>query len=201
MCRLAALSGLLALSACAAPAPDPDPAPPAALITPEEVEVFHFDPYADPAYPPVMGSITGTQDGSAVAWTTYDFSVGAYDASAWFGRRDGVVALTMTGYPPGDPRSDDGLIRLTARVEGPLAAGTTLAAGRVALIDGGNRDSPRPSGDATLTLDSLSREQAESGYGRISGSFAGALCPPAGMGQPCQQIEGRFDTAVQFDGL
>jgi hypothetical protein len=192
---------VLALALVAACAADPAAPPPEALIMPEPIMVYTPDPYDDPGYPPQMGTITGVQGDRAVAWTTYDFSVGAYDASAWFGVRDDVVRLTMTGYPPGDPRSDDGLLRITGRVDGPLEAGTAVTEGTLALVDARDWDAPRLSGPATITLEALSRDQETSGYGSISGTFSGTLCPPAGMGMPCQLVTGRFSTRVQFDGL
>lgn len=167
---------------------------------PQDVVVGSYDPWSEPGYPPKMGDITADVAGVAKTWATYDFSVGAFDASAWFGSSDGAVTLTVTGYPDDNPRAGRGLLRLQGRLAGPPAAGVAVEDATVAVLDG-DRDWPTLSGTATLRIERLTREAAGGGYGEIGGSFEGALCPPAVMGAPCQQITGRFRTTVQFDGV
>ena len=57
-----------------------------------------------PGYPPKMGEITGTLGGKPVAWETFDYSIGAFDASAqaradWNTR---VISLSLMGTDADD---------------------------------------------------------------------------------------------------
>ena len=57
-------------------------------------------PDPGPGHPPKMGDVTGQLGGQAVAWETYDFSVGAFDGSAWVEHFDGPYKLHLAGYTP-----------------------------------------------------------------------------------------------------
>jgi hypothetical protein len=193
----AALALPLLLAACSIDPGAPDLQDPPPLI------ISGGDPYADPGYPPVMGTVALT-DGSLpeAVWTTYDFSVGAYDASAWFGRPGGgPVTLTITAYPDANPRAENGLVRLVVELPGVPTGPGPLPEGVMALIDGRDWNDPVASGPASVTLTGITREQAESGYGTISGTFTGGFCEEVGDLTECRDLTGRFDTRVQFDGL
>jgi hypothetical protein len=154
--------------------------------------------------PPEMGVIAFSEGGAPErVWTTYDFSVGAYDASAWFGRPGGgPVTLTITGYPDQDPQAEDGLLRLVVELDRLPTGPGDLPEGWLTIVDDGNWDSPVQQSPARVTLDFISREQAESGYGQIRGIFTAGFCYETGNGlAECNGVEGRFATQVQFDSL
>jgi hypothetical protein len=154
-----------------------------------------------------MGSLTASIDGATKVWTAYDFSVGAFDASAWFSRSyaddaaPGETAFTLIGYPDADPRAQDGLFRLALRLDGPPAPSVPVRSAVVEIIDGRDFAAPRLVGTGTATLTRVDLEPGLSGYGDAAGTFSGRLCEPAGAAESCRTVTGSFVTRVQFDGL
>lgn len=158
--------------------------------------------YVAPGAPPKMGSISGTLGGKDVAWETFDYSVGAYDASAWVGFQDGVQTLHLGGRPPGQPRSEVGLIAISGDIAGvrkPGALGNVI----VLIPEGSDRDGPGLSSvgqRAVMQIDKIDAPQvAASGYGAASGTVTARLCPVAGAVGACQEFVAQFSTEVQFD--
>lgn len=171
--------------------------------TPEQVaaaaEVAAYHPPPEPAK---MGSISGQLDGKAVAWETYDFSVGAYDASAWVGFADDVQTLHLRGLPHGQPHSEIGVILISGDILAARKPGA-LANVKVLMPFGRNADGPGLSSmgqTATLQIERIDAPQVkDSGYGKVAGRVTATLCPIAGAKGACQDFIARFDTDVQFD--
>jgi hypothetical protein len=160
----------------------------------------HEDP--GPGYPPKMGRISGTLAGKPVAWETYDFSIGAFDASAWADRDWETKAVTarLTGYKPGDPdemrqrihiRGGFGLALRTGAAEAPL----------VEILRGKDFDGPRLSSKgqrAEVVIDSIG-PKVEGSYSRqVTGRASARLCPVEWLFKSCQDIEVTFDTQMQM---
>lgn len=165
----------------------------------EEIGVFYADPWEDPAYPPRLGSVAAVIDGTAAGWETFDFSVGAFDASAWFMKVDEAVVLTVNGYPDGNPRAEDGLIRIAATFGTAIPAAGTVTQGFVSIVDDRAWDTPRLRGPVTVTVDTIRRDAATSGYGDLTARLAGEIC--AAAGGDCREITGTITTRFQYDGL
>jgi hypothetical protein len=193
------------LVACAAPSIDVTPGTDG-LVMPEEIMVTPFTP--EPGYPPKLGTASLDSAGTVQIFTTFDFSVGAFDASAWFDSRDGVQRFAMTAYPEENPDAEVGLLRVTADLPGGRVAGSEGAPVLVEIWweDRGNGRKLTSAGHpASLVIDRFTPDsESTSGYGQATGRFEATLCP--GMGDPakvtsgadCQEVRGSFDTRVQY---
>ncbi len=156
-----------------------------------------------PGYPPKIGEIGGTLGGQPVAWETFDFSIGAFDASAWFDHVDGIV-LSLVGYLPGEPEGQTGRLLVRARFDGWPAAGQAAAGVTVEIFDF-EMDDPRLTSEgraAELLLDSVAYDDGPgSGYGSAGGVIRAELCGVDGNDSPCRPFEARFQTLLQYSGL
>ena len=155
-----------------------------------------------PGYPPFLGAISGTLGTEAVAWEFFDFSIGAFDASAWVERDyDGKdVELHLFGYPPGQPEDR----RFRVYVEGlfgkSLAPGVAVAP-LVEIYRGADREGPRLTSNgqrAEVVIDSIGPRQENSYLRHITGTVRARLCPKGWLLKSCQDIDLRFDTEVQM---
>lgn len=200
-CPVVFLAAAALLSACGQSAPEP-----ALIEVPEDLGVIGLDPWSDPSYPPRLGTISATIDGTGGVWTTYDFSVGAFDASAWFSRSGETGAapdettLTLVGYPDANPRAEDGLLRVVLRLDGRPAPGIRVTGATIEVIDDADFGEPRLAGTGTGTLTSVTIGEG-SGYGEAAGSFEGRLCSPTASGDTCLAVAGSFATGVQYEGF
>lgn len=157
-----------------------------------------------PGYPPRMGEITGTLGGKDVTWETFDFSVGAFDASAQATRdgESGEVTLRLIGHRPGAPDSR----RMRAVIRGSFGASLRLGAARdpeIAIYRGAEWDGPRLTSEGQtveLVIDSIGPEVSDSYSRRVTGHASARLCPKAWLLKSCQEVVLRFDTDVQIDG-
>lgn len=166
----------------------------------EDIRVF--DPELGPDYPPLMGTMSGTMGGVPVAWETYDFSVGAFDASAWAEADydSGIVGVHIMAYPPGEPETMAGRINATA------AFGRALKTGKgrnveVAIQKGDDIDGPRLSSEgqtAVFVIDSIGPKVEDSYSRRVTGHIEATLCPVDWAEQACQDIVLTFDTDMQM---
>ncbi|MGL6210567.1 MAG: hypothetical protein ACRC14_12140 [Paracoccaceae bacterium] len=157
-------------------------------------------------YPPVMGDVTATVGGTAASWQTYDFSVGAFDASAWVSDTDDKITLRIMAYPAGQPDKMEDRLRIVA--EFPLfpSPGSTPDTVLVEVLAGEDIDGKKLTSGATpvaFTLDTFTRESYA--YGRTTGSFEAVIClkrsEKAKISAKCKPIKGRFDTSIQFDNM
>ena len=144
---------------------------------------------------PVLGTVTGSIGGNAHVWNSYDFSVGAFDASAWIEGR----MLNLIFYPEGLSDAKEGLLH----VEAPLIELSRSAAlagpARVQIVDNAAWDAPRLrdlSGRVVITRFLADQALSESGYGTIAGSILAQLCEATGGG--CVPFVGRFETRLQI---
>lgn len=158
-----------------------------------------------PGYPPKIGVIEGRLGSDPAAWETFDFSVGAFDASAWIDTYDGIV-LKLVGYPPGNPDAETGKLLVTARFAAVPDAGVLLDGAPVTFeIFDRDLDGPRLSSQgraAQLMVDAVAYGSGPgSGYGTLRGRFSAELCPRGGKTGRCQRLEGRFDTTMQYSGI
>ncbi|MFT4149968.1 MAG: hypothetical protein QM656_07190 [Paracoccaceae bacterium] len=186
-------AAVLALALTAAPAL-------AEQVMPEGVEVPFTEETLPPGYPPKLGDVTATLDGKPAAWETYDFSIGAFDASAWIDSYDGF-RLKIIGYTPGNPDAEADHLVIEARFDGKPRAGDTGRPVLVEIYDKGltGRRASSEGKPATLTVDRIKTGFNSSGYGSFTGSFRATLCPKGGKTGPCREIAGRFDTGMQYE--
>lgn len=193
------------LAACSVPSSDVTPVPQAPTL-PEEAVVMPF--YPEPDDPPKLGTVSFESGGTVQIFTTFDFSVGAFDASAWFDSRDGVQRFTMTAYPEENPDAESGLLRVTAGLPGGRVAGSEGAPVLVEILWEGKRDGRKLTSvghPASLVIDRFTPDtDSSSGYGQAKGRFKATLCPGTGdpakvtLGTDCQTVSGSFDTRVQY---
>ncbi len=157
-------------------------------------------PDPGPGYPPKMGDVTGRLGDQAVAWETFDFSIGAFDASASVDHFGGPYRLQIIGYTPGRPQSEGDRLRVSGTFAGLPAPG---ALREVQLSIGADGDGGAVGFVAQGTTLLVERIDAVtgSGYGAASGRITGSVCPanPA-VKAPCRLFEARFTTRVQFNG-
>ncbi|SHJ11606.1 hypothetical protein [Wenxinia saemankumensis] len=196
----AALPVLTLLAACAAAPDRPADAPPPLL--PGDVVLGGGPPEGGW---PAMGRVEARLDGRPHEWTTFDYSLGAFSASAWIARRDEAPQMSLRALPDGNPEAEGGWLFARGTLADLAPGPTDDALVALTLEDSvvGPRWQSRP-GTATLVLETLERE-AGAVYGRGTGSFAATLCRTDGEAEifdpgDCRQIEGRFNTELQFDG-
>jgi hypothetical protein len=157
-----------------------------------------------PGYPPKMGEISGTLGGKAVAWETFDFSIGAFDASAQATQdgASGEVTLRLVGHRPGEP--DNRQMRATIEGSfGPALRPGAAADVEIAIYRGADWDGPRLTSagqNAELVIDSIGPKVADSYSRRVTGHASARLCPKNWLLKSCQDVVLRFDTDVQIDG-
>lgn len=177
--------------------------------TPKPPVVLEESEQLPPGYPPKMGTVTLTGPEGTQTFTTYDFSIGAFDASAWFDTQGEAPHFTLTAYPDGNPDAEAGKFWLTTAFDAAPESGSK---GRYTLVEipaTQDREGPRLSSaarKASVTIDSFTKEDPgnTSGYGHVTGHFAARLCqvdhaPAVRMsGGPCQDVTGTFDTQVQY---
>ena len=192
--RFAAAAALLVLAAAPAPAEE--------SIVGMEMPMTTED--LPPGYPPKMGDVTGTFDGKPVAWETYDFSIGAFDASAgatsdWTTK---VVTLQIVGYKPGDPENEKMHVLLKGDFGTVLQPGPATGAVEVTIFRDSDWDGPRLTSvgkRAELVIDNIGPKIQDSYSRHMTGHASAELCPKKWLFKSCKTIELRFDTDVQVD--
>lgn len=159
-------------------------------------------------YPPVMGEISATVGDKAAAWQTYDFSIGAFDASAWVSDDDdtGRVTLRIMAFAPGKPDQMEDRLHIVAEFGAFPSPGSPPKSVLIEVLAGEDNDGRKLTSGSTqalLVLDKFSRDGYA--YGRTTGSFEATICLKRSATSPisakCKPIRGRFDTAIQFDNM
>ncbi len=167
-----------------------------------------------PGYPPRMGMVEASLGGKAAYFETFDFSLGAFDASAQFRSEltadgkttaGGRVRLVLQAYPDGDPNARKGILTVEA-VFPKLPAGAARSREVTVKLDIDGDDGTRrwlSKGPARLELLSVSRKTDGGGaYGRGTGRVSAMLCEAMDEtfvpGGACQDFSARFDTSVQY---
>lgn len=184
-----AVLALMALVACdAAPGNQPIPAP--RIVTAD----------LPPGYPPKIGAVAAVLNGKAVAWDTYDYSVGAFDASAQFVGPKAMPEFRLLGMQPGQPGSDRN--RLTMKGSG---SGGALQDVLIEVVAGRDWNGLRLSSagqKAVLVLDRVTGDGVSRGH--VTGHFLATICAANGMPikvdtRHCQAISATFETEFQYD--
>lgn len=167
----------------------------------EDIPVY--DPDLPEGYPPKMGEVSGSLGAGQVVWETFDFSIGAFDASAWVGSGYEVPLMTLRimAYPPGEPD------RMAGRVFAVAGFGEALKVGdganvAVSIMKGDDIDGARLSSEgqsAALVIESIGPARENSYNRRLVGTIEARLCPIDWDGQDCQDLSLHFDTDVQME--
>ena len=166
------------------------------------VEVPQVTEDLPPGYPPKLGEAHGTLGKKSVAWEFFDFSIGAFDASAWVDSdwETKQVGLHLGGHTPGKP--EDKKLRL--RASGAFGAKLHVGAANDPLIEvlrGADADGPRLSSQgerAELVIESIGPKQDNSYLRHVTGHLSARLCPQNWPFKACQDIALDFASDVQF---
>jgi hypothetical protein len=171
-----------------------------ALAAPAAGQEAYY-PEPPPGYPPVLGDVTARLGRDSMAWQTYDFSIGAFDASAWIDTYDGIV-FKLLGHTPGDPDAETDRLRVTVNFAATPQVGSAPTAVRIEIFDNG-LEGPRLSSQGRAAVLEITAIElgSGSGYGSMAGRLTAELCPRGGKNGPCQMFTGTFDTGLQFSGL
>ena len=166
-------------------------------------EVVVVEPELPEGYPPTMGEVSGTLGSEAVKWETFDFSIGAFDASAWVGAgyEDPLMTLHLMAYPPGEPDTMAGRLHAEAEFGDALHLGEGVNVA-VSIMQGDDIDGARLSSEgqsAVLIVDSIGPAREDSYNRRVTGTITAHLCPVDWKGQACQDLELSFDTDMQLE--
>jgi hypothetical protein len=154
-------------------------------------------------WPPKMGDVTGTLGDTAKHWETFDFSIGAFDASAWVGAgyETPLMTLHLMAYPPGEPDRMPGRFHATADYGDALRSGEGAKV-HVAILRDEDIDGPRLSSEgqpARLVIDAIGPARENSYNRRITGRIEARLCPVDWPGEVCQDLALTFDTDMQLE--
>ncbi|MES2433425.1 MAG: hypothetical protein V4586_06315 [Pseudomonadota bacterium] len=172
----------------------------AGAIHAQEVPLTEAD--LPPGYPPKLGEASGQLGKKAVAWEFFDFSVGAFDASAWVDRdyETETVEFHLMGYAPGNP--DDMRKRLRAQGDFGKAFHTGAAeAPLVEVLQGSDVDGPKLTSkgqQAEIVVESIGPLPENSYLRHVTGRLTARVCPQDWPFKSCQTIALRFDTDVQM---
>lgn len=173
---------------------------------PEEELGIALSPQRD-GPPPPMGTVTLTgADGAQQVLTTYDFSIGALDGSAWLGGFDGKYTLNLRAFPDQNPDAVEGVFQLVANLPGAPVAGMESTAVTVKILREGQSSNVmqwsslrQPS---RVVIETVDRAGPEDVAGHATGTFTTRLCNmEAPEKNDCYDVTGRFDTDVQFDNM
>lgn len=151
------------------------------------------DPWAD-RDPWTMGTIVGVGDGDTITWTTYDFSVGTIEASAWVTWDDNGSwneTVSIVGYTTWDDETNRIWIKSQVNSYEP---GTYEA--QVMLIDE-DRDVPRQKGLLTMNVTEFREVVFGESYGHFKATLDGTICS---VQTPTDCFVANFtvDTELQF---
>lgn len=155
-----------------------------------------------PVYPPLMGSAKGTLGDKPAMWEFFDFSVGAFDASAWVDSdwNTKAVSFHLIGYVPKEPQE----MRFRLRVAGDF--GKTFHTGAaeapvVEVLKGKDIDGPRLTSEgqrAEVVIESIGPATPNSYLRHVTGRISARVCPKDWLFRSCKDISLRFDTDVQM---
>lgn len=166
-------------------------------------EAAVFEPDLPEGYPPKMGDVSGEVNGVATHWETFDFSIGAFDGSAWAGAdwETKLVTAHIMAYAPGEPE------RMEGRLYAEADFGRALRTGKgrkvaVEIYAEQDREGPRLTSEgqkAVFVIESIG-PKVEGSYSRkVTGRIEARLCPVDWPEQACQDVTLRFDTRMQIE--
>jgi hypothetical protein len=151
--------------------------------------------------------VTGTLGGKAAQWTTYDYSVGAFDAAVQIRGQADAPEFHRSAQPPGKTEGRTGELRMQGLIGKSLKAGVmTGALDEIGI--GETDDHPRYSSygqSAEIVLDEVVDTEGPMGYGHLKGHFSAHMCVARGGDVPvvnlanCKDVAGRFESDFQYD--
>ena len=155
-----------------------------------------------PGYPPKLGEASGNLGDKPAAWEFFDFSVGAFDASAWVDSDYDTKAVRfhLIGYAPGKP--DD--MRKRLRVQGDFGKAFHIGAAEMPLVEvvrGKDIDGPKLTSQgqqAEVVIESIGPLPENSYLRHVTGRLTARICPQDWPFKSCQDIALRFETDVQM---
>lgn len=157
-------------------------------------------------YPPRLGGASGDLGTKPVVWEFFDFSIGAFDASAWVDQdwNSKEVSLQLMGYAPGSP--DDMRFRLWVSGDFGKTFRTGAAEGKVevSILRGRDTDGPQLSSEGQrvqVVVDSIGPALPNSYLRHVTGHIAARLCPKGWLFKSCQDLTLEFDTDVQMGSV
>ena len=157
-------------------------------------------------YPPRLGGASGDLGTKPVVWEFFDFSIGAFDASAWVDQdwNSKEVSLQLMGYAPGSP--DDMRFRLWVSGDFGKTFRTGAAEGKVevSILRGRDTDGPQLSSEGQrvqVVVDSIGPALPNSYLRHVTGHIAARLCPKGWLFTSCQDLTLEFDTDVQMGSV
>ena len=161
--------------------------------------------------PPALGTATLVEDGVTKTLTTFDFSIGAFDASAWFGEGLQERGFYLDAYPDGNSAAESGVLRLYGHYPSwtPGKAPGAAEGGLVEVSMGPDWRGRRWSSagkPVEVVVDSfVPQEKGQtSGYGHVTGHFAATVCSGdkdpvvVAPGARCHEVSGSFATDMQY---
>lgn len=155
-----------------------------------------------PGYPPKLGAAQGTLGDKPVMWEFFDFSVGAFDASAWVDSdwNTKAVSFHLIGYVPDEPEE----MRFRLRVVGGFGTAFHVGAAEAPVVEvlkGGDIDGPRLTSQghpAEVVIESIGPKEENSYLRHVTGRISAHVCPKDWLFRSCKDISLRFETDVQM---
>jgi hypothetical protein len=173
--------------------------------------VVEIDPrdHLPDGYPPQIGVVTAEMDGTTVSWNTYDYSIGAFDASVQVLGYGDKPELRLMGETGPSSRSNRLVMKSSMRTK--LQKGT-LQDPLIELIAGedmnGTRLTSAGGSRAEIVVDAITVDPEREVVGHIKGHFSANLCAAESDPQgyvvdrgACHTISGSFESDMQFSGF
>lgn len=169
------------------------------------VETYHAPP---PGYPPRIGMLATHLNEQAEIFETYDYSIGAYDASVQVYNFNGEIRFSLMAEQIGRPQGKDAKKVYVKAVMRDQTQTGSLADPVIEIISGEQYDGPRLTSvgpNTSVVLDSLTPMGPQGEYGHVRGHLTALLC--AATGQParvdrseCKPFDGSFESDLQIGG-
>lgn len=170
-------------------------------------------------YPWKMGDATVSLNGAATAYTTYDFSIGAFDAAVQF-RKDydcsgsgsckdtGKVILSMTAHPEGDPEAEHDVVLIRGVFPNLPKTGKKTRSVTVEIQDVGGQKGKylKSKGPAKLVMTHVKRgKDGSDSYGVLKAEVTATVCEATEekliSGGACLSFRAVLETEVQYDSI
>jgi hypothetical protein len=166
-----------------------------------------------------IGEATVTRDGAAQAYTSYDFSIGAFVSAVQFRdnykcgddgscKKDGKIMLSIGLHPGTNHHADSGVIYAQALFPRlPKGAAKTRDVSVEWRLEKDHQGRKLiSSGPARLILTSVMRGlDGSNSYGHLAGSLTATFCEAVDEtlvpGGDCHELTVQFDSDVQHDSL
>lgn len=202
--EMSAALAVALLAGCMQEAPTPGVAPEAPVVMMQPPE----------GWPWKMGEMTVRLDEAETRYTTWDYSIGAFDAGVqlrWEPDEDhsvtpgGPAHLLVSGVPGTEGRREAGAVSINAVFPGMPKAGAVSrdVAVRWRLEKDWKGRQLRGDGPAELRIEAISRKAEDPSAGHLRGTVRARLCEATGEtlipGGACHDFSARFDSRLQYD--